>query len=180
MAKSTNSNYTIILDAELNLKSIDEQLKESRRTIKFDADTKSAKKQLQDLGLTYQQLQLIASKSIETFKTLSEQVFELDGAITEFQKVSDLSGKALDNYVAKLSEAGREVSRTGKPNRSEPVCCDGKAAQRTAPKPLKASRALSLQHEDEICLSVNCSLLMNELVRKQKDDKDDYMVERPK
>ncbi len=26
----------------------------------------------------------------------------------------------------------------------------------------------------------NCSLLMNELVRKQKDDKDDYMVEKPK
>ena len=128
MANTSGSNYSIIVDAKLDLKSIDDQLKESRRTIKFDADTKSAKKQLQDLGLTYQQLQLIASKSIETFKTLSEQVFELDGAITEFQKVSDLSGKALDNYVAKLSEAGREVSRTGKPNRSEPVCCDGKVA----------------------------------------------------
>ena len=45
------------------------------------------------------------------------------------------------------------------------------------PKPLKASRALSLQHEDEICLSV---IINNELVRKQKDDKDDSMVEKPK
>ncbi len=128
MAKSGGSNYSIIVDAKLDLESIDDQLKKSRKTIKFDVDSQSAKQQLQDLGLTYQQLQLIASKSIETFKILSGQVFELDGAVTEFQKVSDLSGDALDRYVSKLSEAGREVSRTGKPNRSEPVCCDGKAA----------------------------------------------------
>lgn len=128
MAKTSGSNYSIIVDAKLDLESIDDQLKKSRKTIKFDVDSQSAKQQLEDLGLTYQQLQLIASQSIETFKILSEQVFELDGAITEFQKVSDLSGDALDRYVSKLSEAGREVSRTGKPNRSEPVCCDGKAA----------------------------------------------------
>ena len=128
MANTSGSNYSIIVDAKLDLESIDKQLKQSRKTIKFDVDSQSAKQQLQDLGLTYQQLQLIASQSIETFKILSEQVFELDGAITEFQKVSDLSGAALDRYVSKLSEAGREVSRTGKPNRSEPVCCDGKAA----------------------------------------------------
>ena len=128
MANTSGSNYSIIVDAKLDLESIDKQLKQSRKTIKFDVDARSAKQQLQDLGLTYQQLQLIASQSIETFKILSEQVFELDGAITEFQKVSDLSGDALDRYVSKLSEAGREVSRTGKPNRSEPVCCDGKAA----------------------------------------------------
>ena len=128
MANTSGSNYSIIVDAKLDLESIDKQLKQSRKTIKFDVDAQSAKQQLQDLGLTYQQLQLIASQSIETFKILSEQVFELDGAITEFQKVSDLSGDALDRYVSKLSEAGREVSRTGKPNRSEPVCCDGKAA----------------------------------------------------
>ena len=42
---------------------------------------------------------------------------------------------------------------------------------------MKASRALSLQHEDEIYLSV---IINNELVRKQKDDKDDSMVEKPK
>ena len=42
---------------------------------------------------------------------------------------------------------------------------------------MKALRALSLQHEDEICLSV---IINDELVRKQKDDKDDSMVERPK
>ena len=128
MANTSGSNYSIIVDAKLDLESIDKQLKQSRKTIKFDVDSQSAKQQLQDLGLTYQQLQLIASQSIETFKILSEQVFELDGAITEFQKVSDLSGAALDRYVSKLSEARREVSRTGKPNRSEPVCCDGKAA----------------------------------------------------
>ena len=57
-----------------------------------------------------------------------EQVKNLDDAMTDFKKVSDLQGAALDKYVAKLSQSGREVARTGKPNRSEPVCCDGKAA----------------------------------------------------
>ena len=42
---------------------------------------------------------------------------------------------------------------------------------------MKASRALSLQHEDEKSLSV---IINNELVRKQKDDKDGSMVEKPK
>ena len=52
----------------------------------------------------------------------------LDTAQTEFKKVSDLTGAALDSYTQKLANMGKEVGRTGKPNRSEPVCCDGKAA----------------------------------------------------
>ena len=41
------------------------------------------------------------------------QVKEMDSAITEFKKVSDLSGKSLDNYVQGLAEAGATVARTG-------------------------------------------------------------------
>lgn len=40
------------------------------------------------------------------------QVFELDSAITEFRKVSDLSGEALDDYTDKLADLGAEVART--------------------------------------------------------------------
>ena len=36
------------------------------------------------------------------------------------KKVSDLSGSALDDYVAKLSEMGSAVARTGKPKCQAP------------------------------------------------------------
>ena len=51
-----------------------------------------------------------------------------DDSLTEFKKVSDLSGQALDDYTSKLSDMSAEVARTGKPNRSEPACIDGKCA----------------------------------------------------
>lgn len=40
-------------------------------------------------------------------------VYELDGALTEFKKVSDLSGKGLENYTNQAYETGRTVAKTG-------------------------------------------------------------------
>ncbi|MBQ0088562.1 MAG: phage tail tape measure protein [Prevotellaceae bacterium] len=40
------------------------------------------------------------------------QVFELDSAITEFRKVSELSGEGLEEYTDKLANLGSEVART--------------------------------------------------------------------
>lgn len=39
-------------------------------------------------------------------------VFELDEAVTELKKVSNLSGDALDDYTEKLGKMGQEVART--------------------------------------------------------------------
>lgn len=190
MAKS--SNYSISVDVDLNLKDIDSQLKSKKYGITLDTSgVKSAKDTIdktaqstknlgdttENVAVTYQQFRQVLDLATSALSNMYEQVRNLDSATTDLKKVSDLQGASLDKYVSKLSKMGQTVGRTGKPNRSEPVCCDGKAAQRTAPKPLKASRALSLQHEDEICLSV---IINNELVRKQKDDKDDSMVEKPK
>ena len=190
MAKS--SNYSISVDVDLNLKDIDSQLKSKKYGITLDTSgVKSAKDTIdktaqstknlgdatENVAVTYQQFRQVLDLATSALSNMYEQVRNLDSATTELKKVSDLQGASLDKYVSKLSKMGQTVGRTGKPNRSEPVCCDGKAAQRTAPKPLKALRALSLQHEDEICLSV---IINNELVRKQKDDKDDSMVEKPK
>ena len=190
MAKS--SNYSISVDVDLNLKDIDSQLKSKKYGITLDTSgVKSAKDTIdktaqstknlgdttENVAVTYQQFRQVLDLATSALSNMYEQVRNLDSATTELKKVSDLQGASLDKYVSKLSKMGQTVGRTGKPNRSEPVCCDGKAAQRTAPKPLKASRALSLQHEDEIYLSV---IINNELVRKQKDDKDGSMVEKPK
>ena len=138
------TNYSIIIDAELDLKKIKEQLKEvasngvdlkvhgaAQGKKEIDDVTKSTR-QLneagQDLELTFNVAHEVFSKFLSVVKDMAGQVYELDAAITEFKKVSDLTGSALDDYVDKLSQLGQEVGRTGKPNRSEPVCCDGKAA----------------------------------------------------
>ena len=137
-------NYSVVVQAELDLKKIKEQLKEvssngidlkvhgaTQGKKEIDDVTKSTR-QLneagQDLELTFNVAHEVFSKFLSVVKDMAGQVYELDAALTEFKKVSDLSGSALDDYVDKLSQLGQAVGRTGKPNRSEPVCCDGKAA----------------------------------------------------
>lgn len=142
MAK-TNTNYSIIADVELELKNAQKQLNEFRKDNKLnldlnvkgskslsDADGKVKKldDSTRDLVFTYQQFRQVLDSVVDVTGKMVEQVKTLDAAQTEFKKVSDLSGKALDAYQDKLSKAGKTVGRTGKPNRSEPVCCDGKAA----------------------------------------------------
>lgn len=141
MAKSTN--YSILADVVLNLNNIQQQLNSKKYDInintKLDSNiktelsdintkTKDLSKSNEDLGFTYQQLSMIANGCIDALRNMYTQVLELDSAITDFKKVSDLQGESLNNYVGNLTEAGKQVARTGKPNRSEPVCCDGKAA----------------------------------------------------
>ena len=142
MAK-TNTQYSIIADVELELKNAQKQLNEFRKDNKLnldlnvkgskslsDADGKVKKldDSTRDLVFTYQQFRQVLDSVVDVTGKMVEQVKTLDAAQTEFRKVSELSGKALDAYQDKLSKAGKTVGRTGKPNRSEPVCCDGKAA----------------------------------------------------
>lgn len=42
-----------------------------------------------------------------------KNVYELDGALTEFKKVSDLSGKGLEKYTDQAYKVGKTVARTG-------------------------------------------------------------------
>ena len=142
MAK-TNTNYSIIADVELELKNAQKQLNEFRKDNKLnldlnvkgskslsDADGKVKKldDSTKDLVFTYQQFRQVLDSVIDVTGKMVEQVKTLDAAQTEFKKVSDLSGKALDSYQDKLSKAGKTVGRTGEPNRSEPVCTNGKCA----------------------------------------------------
>lgn len=142
MAK-TNTNYSIIADVELELKNAQKQLNEFRKDNKLnldlnvkgskslsDADGKVKKldDSTKDLVFTYQQFRQVLDSVVDVTEKMVEQVKTLDAAQTEFKKVSDLSGKALDAYQDKLSKAGKTVGRTGKPNRSEPVCTNGKCA----------------------------------------------------
>lgn len=124
------AQYSILVDVELQTKQIQEQLKQVKGA-KIDIDTSSVKKasqDIEDLGLTFNVANQMFQTSIDLINGFVDQVRELDDSIVDFRKVSDLSGKSLDDYVQKLSKMGTEVARTGKPNRSEPVCTNGKCA----------------------------------------------------
>lgn len=119
-----NSQYSILLDAEFDTRQIQQEL----NNIKIPVDqfenmatgVKSASNNMDDLALSVDAANRVFQMAKDTINAFVEEVYELDGALTEFKKVSDLSGDSLDKYVDKLSEMGQSVARTGKPNRSEP------------------------------------------------------------
>ena len=96
------SNYSISVDVLLNTGNIASQVRGLKDVVESGAN----------IGLTFQEANLIMSKSLDIIESMVDQVYELDGALTEFKKVSDLTGKSLDNYIDKLSELGNLTSRT--------------------------------------------------------------------
>ena len=134
---ASNNDYSILAKVVLDLNNIQSQLNNAAKKVTFKVDgkgirsvtaeldtmstaTQQASKHAEDLGLTYQQARLIMDKCVDTISSMVEQVYTLNGAMTEFKKVSDLRGSGLEDYVQSLSEMGKTVARTGKPNRSEP------------------------------------------------------------
>ena len=116
------------LNKALQSKSTTVKVKTDGSMSKLTGETNRLNQSTQDVINTYQVFSQILNKSVEAIKSMASATIELDSAITNFKKVSDLSGKSLDSYVNNLTKVGQSVARTGKPNRSEPVCCDGKAA----------------------------------------------------
>ena len=127
---ASNTDYSILAKVVLDLNNIQSQLNKASKSVKFDVDTKSfdgvvsgankASEAVNDLGLTFNVANEMFTKSIDLIGDFVDQVYTMNGAITEFKKVSDLRGSGLDSYVQSLSEMGKTVARTGKPNRSEP------------------------------------------------------------
>lgn len=134
---ASNNDYSILAKVVLDLNNIQSQLNNAAKKVTFKVDgkgirsvtaelgdmstaTQQASKHAEDLGLTYQQARLIMDKCVDTISSMVEQVYTLNSAMTEFKKVSDLRGSGLESYVQSLSEMGKTVARTGKPNRSEP------------------------------------------------------------
>lgn len=109
------TTWKISVGVDLDTSNIQQQLNKVNAHIDLSDSTNSVNnlnKAGADLNLTYQAAYSIFSKSIGVITSMIGEVKELDSAITEFKKVSDLSGAALDNYVQKLSELGSQAART--------------------------------------------------------------------
>lgn len=85
-----NSNYSILVDVELITSGIQKQLNNAAKNTKISFDTKDAQSNVRglsqdvgDLRLTFQEANLIMTRSIEIIASIVEQVFELDTAMTE-------------------------------------------------------------------------------------------------
>lgn len=114
------TNFTILVDAEIqNIKQLNNQLKNLKvDPLSLNVDSRSLKEashNVENLGLNFNQANEIFRTSIDLISSIVDQVFEMNDALTEFQKVSDYTGESLDNYVEKLTQMGDEVARTGKP-----------------------------------------------------------------
>ena len=89
-------NYSILVDVELDTSNIQNQLDRSFRNTKIDLGAKNAVEGMDELNastldtyLTFQAANEIFSKSIEIIEAMVEQVYALNEATIEFQKVSD-------------------------------------------------------------------------------------------
>ena len=114
------SQYSILVDVDFSTSQIQQKLRQAAQNAKinFDVDSGSidqAAKAAENLGLTFQEANLIMSKSLDIITSMVDEVYALDDSLTQFKRVSNLSGEALENYKEKLSEIGKTVARTGKP-----------------------------------------------------------------
>ena len=134
---ASNADYSILAKVVLDLGGIQKQLNNASKGVKFNIDSggvATATTQMNELGdatdkagaaavsaySNWYQYYMVLQQVINVVESLAEQTFTLDASMTEFKKVSDLTGSALDSYVEKLTKTGKAVARTGKPNRSEP------------------------------------------------------------
>ena len=137
---ANNTDFSILARVVLDVSDIQKQLNNAAKnikdvSIKVNADGAGAAQQqlggvASSLGdvdraandgmLTWQQYREMLDVATDAIKSFADQTYEVDAAITEMRKVTELQGASLDNYVQGLTEAGKNVARTGKPNRSEP------------------------------------------------------------
>lgn len=111
-----SSAWAIRVGVDLDTSDIQSQLDKATQGTKVNLDTAEAEGGLQRLSsgfdLTYQMANKLYQMSKQAIQAMVEEVKEVDKALTEFKKVSDLRGSDLDDYSKGLAVSGREVART--------------------------------------------------------------------
>ena len=93
MGRRGNSNYSILFDVEFETKQVEQALQQVKRNMKspkLELDTKGAQDSVEKLGKSMEDVQLtfnaaneVFGTTIDVIKTMAEQVYELDSALTE-------------------------------------------------------------------------------------------------
>lgn len=123
-----NSNYIALVKIKVSDTELKKQIENASakvKPIKIKVDAKevgNAGKEVKSLGQSFAETTEkvlrfgLSTKIILGFRQAIEEsvetVYDFDRALTEFKKVSDLNGEALDNYIDKLGKMGEEVART--------------------------------------------------------------------
>ena len=93
-----------------NLNSVASASEKSAKGMKsFGAETLGVTKKVIQFGAITAVIRGVTSGLGDMVKN----VYDLDGALTEFKKVSDLSGKGLEQYTDQAYKVGKTVARTG-------------------------------------------------------------------
>lgn len=125
------SNFSVLVDLVPDVSSLKQKLKNQKIEINtqvtgteqvknLNTAVQDTNKSVEEATITWQQYREVLNLATRAIESFVGQTMEMDEALTEFKKVSTLSGNELDRYVDKLAQAGKQVARTGKPNRSEP------------------------------------------------------------
>lgn len=137
---SKSTDFTILARVKLDASDIQKQLDDAAKKVKetkikittegidsansvmreLDDNVKKTSQSVDDLNLTFNVANEMFQMAKDAVGDLVQEVYTLNDSLTEFKKVSDLRGSGLDNYFDQLTELGKQVGRTGKPNRSEP------------------------------------------------------------
>ena len=120
---NTKSNFSILVDVDFDTKQVQSQLQKATRKLSIDVDSgqvrnaatdvKNLGSAMEDTSLTFNAANEIFRTTLDVITSMVDQVYAMDSALTEFKKVSDLSGQSLQQYTDYLSELGATVGRTG-------------------------------------------------------------------
>lgn len=80
----------------------------SKKSQTFGERFETMGRKLQSINGIFQALK----NAVVTFGQVMQPLLEFEDSLTEFKKVSDLSGEALDEYTKKLSQMGQEVGKS--------------------------------------------------------------------
>lgn len=136
MASKTSANYQILVGVDFETKQVQKRLNELAKDVtlkvKTETDTQKIKEAsdavkkikestdetteaTKELGLQWQEAKAVMQFALNIIKSMADEVYALDASMTDFQKVSDLTGESLKEYVSDLAAAGKTVARTGRP-----------------------------------------------------------------
>ena len=113
-----------IINAKVKLANTKDVQKQLDKVKLKDIDMSKSSKSVKSLGQSfvdttkkvtqfYTSVSLV-SKVQDGIIATAQTVKEFDDTLTDFKKVSDLSGESLVNYTKKLGDLGTEVARTRK------------------------------------------------------------------